>query len=164
MTNEEWIRHAVEQLDSTVFGGDLDLLNHPFQISWGRCQGKKLSECIQPYDGEDVNLNDFFPTTITVSYTISDPIDLLGNLTMECIRGFFNEKGCSKRFKKLAEKLIHHSRFPQILHNNLHFLFQKRVAVLVVPYSCQFGHEGFIPSHPAIECLEGSGTFAVRTV
>ena len=104
MTNEEWIRHAVEQLNSMVFDGDLDLLNHPFQISWGRCQGKKLSECIQPYDGEDVKLNDFFPTTIAVSYTISDPIELLGNLALECIRGFFNEKGNSKRFKQLAEK------------------------------------------------------------
>ena len=104
MTNEEWIRHAVEQLDSQLFGGDLDLLNHQFQISWGRCQGKKITECIQPYDGEDVKLDDFFPTTISVSFTVKDPIELLGNLALECIHAFFNEKGNTKRFKKLAEK------------------------------------------------------------
>jgi hypothetical protein len=70
-------------------------------------------------------------------------------------------------FKKMAvffEKMMSFSRFPQILHNNLHFLFQKRVAVLVVPHSRQFGHEGFIPSHPAIECLEGGRALTVRTV
>ncbi len=105
MTNEEWIRHAVEVLDSVVFEGDLDLLNHPFQISWGKTSGKKLTEVLQPYDGEDVRLEDFFPTTISVNYTIKDPEQLLGNLALECIHAFFNEKSVgSKRFKKLAEK------------------------------------------------------------
>lgn len=105
MTNEEWIRHAVEQLNSVVFSGDLDLLNHPFQISWGRCQGKKLTECIQPYDGEDVKLEDFFPTTISVNYTNNDIKNMLGWLALECIHAFFNEKSSSsKRFKQLADK------------------------------------------------------------
>lgn len=104
MVREEWLRHAVELLDSDVFGGDLDLLNHDFQIACGKCGGKKLSETIQPYEGENVKLDDFFPTTILVNHSIKDPIDILGNLALECIHAFFGEKGNSKRFKKLAEK------------------------------------------------------------
>lgn len=105
MTSEEWIRHAVEQIDNIIFNGDLDLLNHPFQICWGRCAGKKMTECIQPYDGEDVKLDDFFPTTVLVNFTIKDPKELLGRLTLECIHAFFNEKSsASKRFKTLADK------------------------------------------------------------
>lgn len=102
MTREEWLRHAVEELDTLVFGGDLDLFNHKYQISCAKT--RKSAETIQPYEGEDVNLDDFFPTTIIVNHSIKDPIVMLGNLALECIHAFFNEKGCSKRFKKLAEK------------------------------------------------------------
>ena len=111
MTREEWLRHAIEQLDSNVFGGELDLLNHEFQISCGKCSGKKLTETIQPYEGEDVKLDDFFPTTILVSHEIKNPKDILSNLAYECIHAFFNEKGTSKRFKKLAEKYYFNSPF-----------------------------------------------------
>ena len=104
MTREEWLRHAVETLDEVVFQGDLDILNHGYQIGCGKCPGKKLTECVQPFDGEDVKLEDFFPTTISVSYTIKDPIEMLGNLALECIHAFFNEKKVNKKFKKLAEK------------------------------------------------------------
>ena len=81
MTREEWLRHAVEMIDAEIFEGDLDTINHQFQINCGNCPGKKLSSTIQPYDGENVKLEDFFPTTISISHTIKDPIDLLGNLT-----------------------------------------------------------------------------------
>ena len=102
MTREEWLRHAVEELDTLVFGGDLDLFNHKYQISCSKTS--KSAETIQPYEGEDVSLDDFFPTTIIVNHSIKDPIVMLGSLALECIHAFFNEKGCTKRFKKLAEK------------------------------------------------------------
>lgn len=107
MTREEWLRHAVEELDVQLFEGDLDTLNHGYQIGTGRCgsQGNKQTECVQPFDGEDVKLEDFFPTTITVSYTIKDPVEMLGALALECIHAFFNEpKASTKRFKALAQK------------------------------------------------------------
>ena len=104
MTREEWLTRAVEELDAQLFEGDLDILNHGYRVTWGRCQGTKMSECVQPYDGENVKLEDFFPTTISVNYTIGDPIELLGNLALECIHAFFNVKGTSKRFKALASK------------------------------------------------------------
>lgn len=104
MTAEEWIRHAVEQLDSALFGGELDILNHPYQISWGKVKGKGVTESIQPSDSENISLDDLFPTTIVVSYEIKDTYELLGNLALECIHAFFNEKGMTKQFKKLAEK------------------------------------------------------------
>jgi hypothetical protein len=105
MTREEWLRHAVEELDVQLFEGDLDTLNHGYQISASKCGGQKLTECVQPFDGEDVKLEDFFPTTITVSYSIKDPIEMLGALALECIHAFFNEqKSSTKRFKALAQK------------------------------------------------------------
>ena len=104
-TNEEWLRRAIEMIDADVFNGDLDLLNHPYQIIWGRCPGKKDSECIQPSEAENISLDDFFPTTISVNYTIRDVEKLLEVLTLECIHAFFNEKSSStKRFKQLASQ------------------------------------------------------------
>lgn len=105
MSREEWLRNAVEYLDADLFNGDLDLLNHKFQIACGRCQGKKLTECIQPSDNEDIGLDDFFPTTIHVNFTIKDPREMIGNLALECINAFFNIKGRgTKKFKFLADK------------------------------------------------------------
>lgn len=105
MTREEWLIHAVEELDKQVFHGDLNLEGRQYQVGAGRCQGTKGSETVQPYDGEDVTLEDFFPTTMAVSWTIKDPIELLGNLALACVHGFFDEKLCnSKRFKGLAKK------------------------------------------------------------
>lgn len=111
MTREEWLRKAVEMLDSELFEGDLDLVNHEFQITCGKCSGSKLTETIQPYDGEDVKLEDFFPTTITVSHTISDPMVRLSNLARECVFAFFNEKKVNKRVKKLLEKYYFEAPF-----------------------------------------------------
>lgn len=104
MCTEEYIKRAVEMLDAELFEGDLDLLNHQFQVSWGRTPGKKMSESIFPFDGEDVKLEDFFPVTICINYTIKDPIEFLGNLALECIHAFFDEKKVNKRFKSLAHK------------------------------------------------------------
>ena len=133
MTREEWLRHAVEEINTAVFGGDLDLLNHDFQIACGRTQGKKPTECIQPYDGEDVKLEDFFPTTISVNFTIKDPIEMLTALTYECIHAFFNVKGTNKQFKKLAEryyfeepyKEIHASEYLREILVNVHNRLEK---------------------------------------
>ena len=104
VTREKWLRHAVEMLDTKLFNGDLDLFNRQYQVSVGRCPGKKLSETAFPFDGEDVTLDDFFPVTMQVSWTIKDPIELLGNLALECIHAFFDERKMSKRFKSLADK------------------------------------------------------------
>lgn len=104
MTREEWLMHAVKQLDEDVFNGDLDVENHGYQISFGRCPGRKLTESIQPSDAENVTMDDFFPTTISVSYTIKDPIQMLGALAFECMPAFFNMKPKGKMFKVTAEK------------------------------------------------------------
>lgn len=104
MSREDWLRKVVEYLDSDLFNGDLDLLNHEFQIACGRCPGKKLTECIQPSDNENIGLDDFFPTTIHVNFTIKDPKEIIGNLALECIHAFFSIKGCNKKFKSLANK------------------------------------------------------------
>lgn len=105
MCREEWLIRAVEYLDADLFNGDLDLLNHKFQISCGRCPGKKMTECIQPSDNEDIRLEDFFPTTINVNFTIKDPKEMLGNLALECINAFFNIKGRGcKKFKAIASQ------------------------------------------------------------
>lgn len=104
MNAEEWLKKSVEILDKELFNGDLDLLNHPYQISWGRCKGSKNTETVQPSDNENITLQDFFPTTIAISYTVNEPQMLLTNIAYECIHAFFNEKKCNKRFKELAKK------------------------------------------------------------
>lgn len=113
MTREQWLRHAVEKLDSEIFDGDLDTINHEFQINCGICPGKKLAYTIQPYDGEYVQLSDFFPTTISISHTIKDPIEMLTHLTRECVFAFFNEKKLNKRCKKLLEKYYFESPYSE---------------------------------------------------
>ena len=50
MTREEWLRKAVEMLDSELFEGDLDLVNHEFQITCGKFSGSKRTDTIQPYE------------------------------------------------------------------------------------------------------------------
>jgi hypothetical protein len=104
MTREEWLTEAIWLLDEKVFDNQLDSKNHKFQINCGICPGKKLSTTIQPYDGEDVKLEDFFPTTISIDHTIKDPIIMLGNLARECVFAFFNESKLNKRCKKLFER------------------------------------------------------------
>lgn len=104
ITREKWLRHAVELLDTKLFNGDLDLFNRQYQVGVGRCPGQKGGETVFPFDGEDVSLDDFFPVTMQVSWTIKDPIEMLGNLALECIRAFFDERKMSKRFKQLCDK------------------------------------------------------------
>lgn len=104
ITREKWLRHAVEMLDTKLFNGDLDLFNRQYQVSIGRCPGQKCSESVFPFDGEDVSLDDFFPVTMQVSWTLKDPVEMLGNLALECIHAFFDERKQTKRFKQLADK------------------------------------------------------------
>ena len=111
MTREEWLQRAVEMLDAELFKGDLDLLNHKFQINCGICPGKKMTTTIQPYDGEDVRLEDFFPTTISVNHQISDVEEMIGWLARECVFAFFNEKSVNKRSKRLFEKYYFEAPF-----------------------------------------------------
>lgn len=104
ITREKWLRRAVEILDTKLFNGDLDLYNRQFQISVGRCPGIKMSESVFPYDGEDVNLDDFFPVTMQIDWQIKDPIEMLGTIALECVHAFFDERKVNKRFKQLADK------------------------------------------------------------
>lgn len=104
MNREQWLTHAVEVINSHVFNGDLDILNHKFQINCGICPGTKLSTTIQPSDGEDIKLEDFFPTTISIDHKIKDPLEILAVLARECVFAFFNENRINKRSKKLLEK------------------------------------------------------------
>ena len=104
ITREKWLRHAVELLDTKLFNGDLDLFNRQYQVSIGHCGGKKGYEVVFPYQGEDVNIDDFFPVSIQVSWSIVDPVEMLGNLAQACIHAFFDEPKNNKRFRQLADK------------------------------------------------------------
>lgn len=113
ITHEEWLTKAVESLDRYVFGGDLDLLNHGFQISWGKCKGKRITETIQPGDVEDLAYDQFFPTTIVVDYKQNDPMVIMENLAHECIKAFLGvTKG--KAFNKMADKYYFEAPFKEV--------------------------------------------------
>lgn len=144
MTREEWLRKAVEMIDTEIFEGELDTINHQFQINCGICPGKKLSNTIQPYDGENVKLDDFFPTTISINHIIKDPIEILGNLTRECIFAFFNEKGVNKRTKKLFEKYYFES--PYTTYNPSEYL----KTLLSVVYKQMVDKYGNFPGVPVV--------------
>lgn len=101
MTREEWLRSAVESIDRCIYGGDLDLLLNEYQISCGRCAGKKLVEHIRPSD--DIDLTDRFPITISVDHKIKDPLDIFINLSHECMKAFLNAR-TKKRLEKAGEK------------------------------------------------------------
>ena len=104
MTREEWLRCAVNVLDTDVFSGELDVENHDYQISCGRCPGKKLAEVIQPSNNEDIDLDDFFPTTINIDFTIKDPIKMLESLAFICVPAFLNIPTKGKQFKAVMLK------------------------------------------------------------
>lgn len=107
---EEWLRVAVEQLDKHVFGGELELGTHEYQIYFGRVRGTKGGETVQPSDNEAVTLEDFFPTTIGIDYQIRDLDTMMATLAYECIKGFMNvSKG--KAFNKLCERFYFEKPF-----------------------------------------------------
>jgi len=104
MTREEWLRNAVELLDSDLFKGGLDVMNNNYQIACGWTRRNKVSEVIFPYDGPDVQLDDLFPNTIHVSVTCADPKEMLVNLAYACIQCFYGIRSTgNKKFKTLAE-------------------------------------------------------------
>lgn len=109
MTREEWLRNAVEKLNSNLFNGDLDLLNKPYQISIGITSTNIFNRgrtytVFFPYDGEDPTLDDFFPVTMIIDHAIKDPVEILEALALSCIRAFFNHKKDNKKFKKHCEE------------------------------------------------------------
>ena len=109
MTREEWLRNAVEKLNSNLFNGDLDLLNKPYQISCGIVSSNIFSKDRKysvtfPYDGEDPTLDDFFPNTIIINHAIKDPVEILEAIALACIRAFFDHKKENKKFKKHCEE------------------------------------------------------------
>ena len=109
MTREEWLRLAIEKLNSNLFNGDLDLLNKPYQISSGITRTNAQSKggnyaVIFPYDGEDPTLDDFFPNTIIINHAIKDPVEILEAIALACIRAFFDHRTNNKKFKKHCEE------------------------------------------------------------
>jgi hypothetical protein len=112
MVREEWLRKAVELLDSDLFGGGLDILNNNYQIACGWTKRNKVAEVIFPYDGADVQLDDLFPNTIHVSVTCQDTKEMLVNLAYACIQCFYGIRSTnSKKFKTLAESFYFDSPF-----------------------------------------------------
>ena len=104
MVREEWLRKAVELLDADLFKGGLEVLNQNYQIACGWTRRNRVSEVIFPYDGADVQLDDFFPNTIHISVTCADPKEMLVNLAYSCIQCFYGIRSTkNKRFKTLAE-------------------------------------------------------------
>ena len=104
MVREEWLRKAVELLDADLFKGGLEVLNQNYQIACGWTRRNRISEVIFPYDGADVQLDDFFPNTIHISVTCADPKEMLVNLAYSCIQCFYGIRSTkNKRFKTLAE-------------------------------------------------------------
>lgn len=104
MVREEWLRKAVELLDADLFKGSLEVLNQNYQIACGWTRRNRVSEVIFPYDGADVQLDDFFPNTIHISVTCVDPKEMLVNLAYSCIQCFYGIRSTkNKRFKTLAE-------------------------------------------------------------
>lgn len=91
ITREEWLRYLVETIDRVYFDGDLDIPNHEYQISVGRQRGKRQSETVQPSDSEQVTLDDFFPTTISIDWTIRDVYKMATQIAFECIPAFLGE-------------------------------------------------------------------------
>lgn len=109
MTREEWLRLAVEKLNSNVFNGDLDLLNNNYQICSGCVGSIQYANTHNyfvffPYDGEDPTLDDFYPPSIIINHAIKDPVEILEAITLACIRVFFNYRKESKKFKKHCEE------------------------------------------------------------
>lgn len=104
MTREEWLRHAVEELDAKLFAGGLELLKTNYQVACGWTKGNKTAECIFPYDGPDVQLDEFFPNTMHVSVLCPDTITMLVGLAHACIQCFYGIRTTgNKQFKTLAE-------------------------------------------------------------
>lgn len=141
MTREEWLIRAVETIDDVVFEGALDTTNHKFQIACGRCKGQRKTECIQP---DDTNLEDFFPTTLSVNFTIKDPVEMLTVLTYECIHAFFNIKGCNKRFKMLAQKYHFEEPYKEVHASDY------LTSVLKVVYDTLKNTYGDFPGQPVV--------------
>lgn len=103
MTREEWLIKAIEMIDDEIFNGNLGSKETKYQVSIGWTKSSRaVGETIFPYDGEDVNLDDFFPVTIHVRCDIKDPIKILGVLVHECIHAFMNIRGHGKDFKQVA--------------------------------------------------------------
>lgn len=114
MCREEWLRHAVEFLDTELFGGGLELLNNTYQISCGRTKKNKLTEVVFPYDGADVQLDDLFPNTIYVNDSFKDSVEMLSNLAYSCIQCFYGIRSVkNKQFKTLAESFYFDSPYNQ---------------------------------------------------
>ena len=109
ITREEWLHRAVEKLNTKVFKGDLDILDRQFRVTWGKCPGVRKAESAWPDDTTE--FQDFFPITLSVSYTNGDPIEMLTALAYECVRAFFDERKMNKRFKSLLGKYYFEAPF-----------------------------------------------------
>lgn len=161
ITREEWLRRAVQELDNQLFEGELHLDEHQYQISVGPLGGKQLAKCFQPYQGEDVSMDDFFPTTIIVSHSIKDPIEMLGGLAMVCINAFLGIEGHGKAFRKAADK--YYFEAPYTSYNPSDYLKE----ILGIVYKNIRNELGEFPGKPVIvhkKEKEGNGKKSTLTL
>ena len=101
ITREEWLIHAVTELDENLFMGSLNVQNHPFQIACSKCEKSNRTTTVQPH--EELNVTDYFPTTITIDYKLSSTKDVLLRLARECITAFMGDpKG--KKLKSICKQ------------------------------------------------------------
>ena len=104
ITREEWAQHLVDALDTHLFGGDLDLIHHQYQIGFGRCKGKRECEVVQQSEAEDIGMDDFFPTTIALDWKVGDVEKIAVNLAFICVQAFLNIKPKGKQYKRIMDK------------------------------------------------------------
>lgn len=104
ITREEWLRHAVDEIDTRIFHGDLKSGDKDYQIACGWCKSDKaLGETVfPPTDDETPDLDDFFPVTIHMSCKEKDTTTMIIALVHECIHAFYDIRNHDKDFKKHA--------------------------------------------------------------
>lgn len=134
-TREEWLQKAVEKLNADLFSGELDIINHPYQISMGRTRWDDSREVFMPYNGEDPTMDDFFPPTIVINHLIKDPVELMGAIALSCIQVFFGHQRCGKKFKKEAERYyFEFNKREPIITDYLKSILQNAYGSLVKTY------------------------------
>ncbi len=101
---EEWLKEAVNLINRDLFGGELTI--DQYQIAFGWCKSARaMGETIYPYEGEDVEVDDFFPKTIHIDIKLKEPETILATLAHEMIHCFKGIKGHRKAFAIEAHKI-----------------------------------------------------------
>ena len=115
LTREDWLRKCVTMINERIFDNGIELDKEDYQIACGWCKSSKaIGETVFPYEGEDVELDDFFPVTIHMSVTEESITDMIGALVHECIHAFFKVKNHSKEFAYHAKRVGFEKPYTQL--------------------------------------------------